>query len=155
MNPGWLQLRRNFVTITNSPALQYLRRELGELGRELVEYYVPSTERYCLGIWRNRLAGYVAELTSYDHPSNVERNLVSYVRYYLQNRQASDSKLAVRAQQSRDRELRRSLEDRARQAAEWRKHRERRKNIHRRGNPASQTGPALRPDTSEDRVLTL
>ena len=147
---GWIRLERGKAFITNSEVFQFLKRGLPKWGDELVEYWSPESQKFCVGRWRNRIGGWVTELTSYKNPQDVQPDILGFLRYYLSNRQISDSKMLVRYQLDRERHALEVMDQRRQQQAEWKRHRERKRNHARRGNPIHEALPAVKPKGSQE-----
>lgn len=113
-----LALTRDNAIICETEFLRFLRREFPSAGESLVTYYAPGSGRWCLGLWKDRMAGYVQEITSWRCEQELTRGRVAFIRYWLSNARRIDNKEFGRRQRSNRRRELNSLTDASRERRE-------------------------------------
>lgn len=131
--PPGIQLHPDVCVVMDAPFLRYLRRELGSDADDLVTYFVPRNGKWCLGVFRDRLSGYVQEIKSWYTEAELTPMAVSFVRYFLSDERRKDILHRKREVLAEDRSDRGDANDRVRDQNDRYRHARRKMNIHRRG----------------------
>lgn len=80
---GLIRLEPGYQKIEETEFTRYIRREMGKPASQIVGYYVDDTKAHCVGIWRNRDAGYVQELIHAEVGKQFTASDAAFVRYML------------------------------------------------------------------------
>lgn len=86
-----IPLLRGITVVQPCPFLRYLQRTIPHAGANLLTYYLPKRNRWALAIWKDRTAGIVQEIMSWRSESELTRDKVRFVSYYLSDRRRNDN----------------------------------------------------------------
>lgn len=101
-------LAKGFQVLVENDVSRFIRREFPHIADDLVQYYVPWTGKYCVGVWTNKTAGWVREVFSYEFPQEVNRADIGFLQYALSPQRIKDNMAAKqRALKAQRAELRR------------------------------------------------
>lgn len=110
------ELIRGEHFVIETDYVRFLRREIPSHAEKFVAYYVPADERTVVGVWLDRLAGEVRELSSYG-PEGPDRDTTDTVKFNLKpHRVAAGIQDWLRAARAKKRAHLRRREDREREA---------------------------------------
>lgn len=135
-----IPLDGDVVEIVDTPFLEFLREELGDVADNLVTYFVKTRSRYCLGIWRDQLSGHVHEIKSWSDESELTEDTVNFVRYFLSDERRKDLLQYSKDSFSEDRAARNDAADRAEERLDRYRHLQRKLPEPRRFAPGSAKG---------------
>lgn len=136
MKPVGIPLIRGMQVVRETPVLRCLRRRYPRHAQDLVSYYNVLNGRTSIGIWRNRIAGYVHEITSYGPGDPFLSKALWFVGYWLSGRRQRDRRSVQREVGGRGRSAMQRKLDVARDHADRMQSYLRTKTIHKRDNPA-------------------
>ena len=116
--PVGIPLSRESVIIADTELLRYLRREFPSAGNSLVTYFAKGTRRWCLAVWKDKMKGYVQEITSWGSPAELTRPKMFFIRWWLSDARRKGNKEFMSYRKSKARQEGNALTDAARERAE-------------------------------------
>jgi hypothetical protein len=133
-------LRRGKDIVVTPEFLNFVRREAGERGRNLMAFLVVRDHRIAIGEWINRDAGLVREIAAYDVRTGPTRGTVMQVLCALNpQRYSAALRAGLAAYAEDDYQRERFWEEQAAERDELVERIRRVQTIHNRDNPALET----------------
>lgn len=130
-------LERGRQVLLDTEVLRHLKRTIGPPSKDLLCYYAPETQKFCVAVWRDRVSGFVSEILSYTRAAKFTRADVGFVRYFLSDQRRRDNMATRRKVWEGRRKRLRDRNDARREAENVRESWRRTLNIHIRDHPAA------------------